>query len=421
MEVDLSAIKKGIAIILGGVLGGLLGFFFPTVGEGLGPLGDLYLEAFQMCTIPIIVTSLISSLGKIFMTDRSRILIKISIVILISFIFTAFLSLMLSFLIKPGFEVGSENKKMFGKLMYEKELEHPEAAKDKESRKQQAENLSFLTFIQSIVPKNIFESLAQSHLPSIFFFSILTGVALGKVRRENSELLINLFSTLFDGFLQIIEWLAALLPLGVFCLLAGTVSTVGFTTIIAFGKGIIIIYGVSIIISILAILIICKRLNFRLGFLCKALSKTIIFALASGNVLVAMLPAIEVTSTTLRVDKETTGLVIPFGLLMFSAGMTAVFLTTTIFVGNLYEMVFSINSYLIMIVGSIIAAITAPDMPLTGAINVISIIFDQLGLPTAMASTLVSGLDPIFDPIICLVDILSVIAITVLVQQPAPK
>lgn len=230
--------------------------------------------------------------------------------------------------------------------------------------------------------------------------------------------MLDLFSTFFDGFLKIIDWLAALLPLGVFCLLAGTASTVGFGTILAFSKGIIIIYTVSISISILSILIISRRSKLSLAGTCKALGKTIIFALASGNSLVAMLPAIEVTSTTLKVNKETTGLVIPFGLLMFSAGLTTVFLTTSFFVGNLYETIFSVNSYLVMIVGSIIAAITAPDMPLTGAINVISIIFDQLGLPTAMASTLVSGLDPILNPIICLVDILSVIAITVLVKQP---
>lgn len=416
MTVDLSTVKKGVAIILGGLLGAIVGFLFPAIGKNIAPLGDLYLGAFQMCTIPIIITSLISSLGKIFITNKSQLLVKVSFVLAFSFIFTAILSLMLCLFIKPGSDVDTQDKKMFGKLMYEKELEHPEDVQ--KERQQQTADVSFMGFIESIIPKNIFQSLSQSQLPSIFFFSILTGIALGKARRENSEELIDLFSTLFDGFLKIIDWLAALLPLGVFCLLAGTASTVGFNMILAFSKGIIIIYIVSISISILAILIIsrCSKLSIRSA--CKALSKTIIFALASGNALVAMLPAIEVTSTTLKVNKETTGLVIPFGLLMFSAGLTTVFLTTSFFVGNLYEIAFSMNSYLIIILGSIIAAITAPDMPLTGAINVISIIFDQLGLPTAMASTLVSGLDPILNPIICLVDILSVIAITLLVKQP---
>jgi Na+/H+-dicarboxylate symporter len=137
--------------------------------------------------------------------------------------------------------------------------------------------------------------------------------------------------------------------------------------------------------------------------------------MGTSNGYAAIPSAIRGLHNGLKLDKDTTNLVIPLGISLNPHGTVMHFAISTMFMVQLYGKGMDINLFFVILFGSILAGLAATGAPGLAALGMISIVLDPLGLPVGVAVILLAAVDPIVDPILTVVNVHSNCASTAVV------
>src|SRR5262249_58478272 len=83
-----------------------------------------------------------------------------------------------------------------------------------------------INFLNLFIPSNPFQSLSNNVVPAVVVFSVAVGVAL--IGIENKQALLGNLSTFNRAMGRITQFLAKLMPFGVFALVASASVTISF-------------------------------------------------------------------------------------------------------------------------------------------------------------------------------------------------
>lgn len=163
----------------------------------------------------------------------------------------------------------------------------------------------------------------------------------------------------YEAFELIFIWLIYLLPIGLFCLLAGLMSNVNPTLLRA-----LLTYIVTACLAIIGLLMLYHCLLWRLvggGFLrpLKALKEPLMLAFIANNSIIAIPVCLEALHKNLAVDKRVAELVVPFGMIANRHGVIFLFAYTTVFLMQIYGINFDINKLSIAYLASILTGMAA--------------------------------------------------------------
>ena len=167
--------------------------------------GDIFLRALRMIVIPLVFTSI--ALGVAGMGDSAslgRIAGKTILYYIVTTVIAATIGLTLVNLVKPG--VGA-NLNLAEKVTSVGSGE-----------------ISFIDQIVSIVPSNIFESMAKGDLLPIIFFAVVFGFFMNKVAEQHTNTLKELFTAVYEVIMKITMFIIRLAPIGVFAIVANVVG-----------------------------------------------------------------------------------------------------------------------------------------------------------------------------------------------------
>ncbi len=158
-----------------------------------------------MTVLPYIAVSLVANLGRLALTDTRRLswIGGLTLAGLWASVFVAILALSWTF---PQWHSGS---------FFSTALIEPPA---------KTELFSYF------VPANIFESLAENHVPAIIIFCVCAGLALATVKRRRR--LIKQLDVATALLLRVSKFITLLAPIGVFAIAASTAGTVEFDELI---------------------------------------------------------------------------------------------------------------------------------------------------------------------------------------------
>jgi len=214
----LSRIVLEPKVILLAVAAGLLsGYFFRPLGAAVAPYGIIYFSLMAMCILPMMVLAIISGLGNMLRSPDTRGSFKKFILIYgLGFLVPALAGILAALIGKPGVGMVNQNLSLLGKEV----LSAGQPSTDLQAP------LSLLSFIGRIVPENIFAAFSQGHVISIVFISILVGLAMGLIHSPKAEEVLEHTRVGYEAFELIFAWLIYLLPIGLFCLLAGLMSRI---------------------------------------------------------------------------------------------------------------------------------------------------------------------------------------------------
>lgn len=110
-------------ILLGAGAGALLGMGNPILAMRLAPLGDIYLTLLTMCVIPIMMTAVISSFGRLLSTQQAgKYLMRIGSVFVCGIILTTAVGLMVGVLGEPGAGLTPEIRATLGAVLQQAEI-----------------------------------------------------------------------------------------------------------------------------------------------------------------------------------------------------------------------------------------------------------------------------------------------------------
>ncbi len=420
-------------VILSMLAGLIIGIYFKGLTKYLAPIGEIYISILKMSVLPIMISAVVVSISKLLRSrEASRYLYKIIIFSVLFFIGVTIIGLSVGTVSISLTGDDSEMKKAIGKMMIAKDensnlfgdLKFKSVIKEIDSRfyiedKQDKEGL--IKFIVNLIPKNIFTALTKGQTLKIIFFFIILGVMLKFVSDKSSSNLISFFEGLFEAFLTFIKFAMYFLPFGLCALMADQFSQIGFTIFSSLIKLIILIYMSSLLIFFISTLIIWRYCRGSYFMQYAALKDAIVIALGTRSSFAALPSAITGLVEGLQLNKDRANLTVALGFTLCKYGKILIFCIGAVFAAHLYDHTLGLESYLIIIISSILAAMAASGAPSLVSRTMISMVLLPLGIPAEAIIVILLAIDPIVDPILTLISTYPNYALTAIIANEHSK
>lgn len=382
-------------IYLLSIVGGMLcGVYFKDFGKSLQPYAQMYINLLQLSVIPIIVMTVTSGISNITShpDNRSKIW-RISSSLLLLLFLSSSLATLLGYLWSPGeglsknYEIASlvnniGDGKLFKEILINEEISTSITP-------------SLVKFFLSSIPNNIFSALSQGAVLQIIVFSIILGAALGYKYSQDGINRSKAIDTLFPIFTLINNGVLAFLPVGIFFLLSSQFSSFKLSTIIVLTKLILTLCVTMMLLIIIFVGIIWYCSKKRLSEVINALSYITLMAVSTRSSFACIPSCIEGMSKFF--DKDTTGLVIPFGNTTCRYGSIVFYSIGTIFIADIFMAELSFYGYFTIVFCSVLASFAASGFVGIVALQLITVVLDPLGLPLGTILALFIAIDPIVD------------------------
>ncbi|MBF0595232.1 MAG: dicarboxylate/amino acid:cation symporter [Candidatus Omnitrophica bacterium] len=385
-------------IFAGVILGCAIGLLFKGLAERLTFFADVFLSLIQMCVIPIIVTAIISSLGRLVARQFStRFLSRLVLIFAGGLIFASLVGLSAGTWAKPGADLNENARGRIGEMIAQYETGT--------IGRNDAPSHGLLGFLKEIVPSNVFGAFSQGKMLSILFFCILFGISLGLVRTQAGRVTLFVMEALYDAFQTMFGWVMYVLPFGLCVLFAAQISHIGLTIFATLIKFIVVVYLTCVLMMLLYTVLIWWRRRGALFAGLSALREPLIVALGTSSSYAATPSALRCLQENLRVKKGASNLVIPLGVNLHPQGQVMYFVLAIILIAQIYHVSLGVQGIIIMLVGSIVAAMGTAGVPGAGSLSILALVLAPLGLPAQTAIVLLIAIDPLIDPVLTVVNV----------------
>ncbi|MCX5516004.1 hypothetical protein C3941_04780 [Kaistia algarum] len=398
-------LRHPLSVFAGMALGGFYGWVDKGGTPLIEPIGHVYLRLLQMCVIPLLFTAVVTSLGKLFSDGSARRYVaRLLVLMALGMALAGGMGLVLGEWGQPGAELQQQARQVIGEVIARAEATGQTL--------QSGGSASIVDMAVGIVPDNIFVALSSGNMLAILFFAVLFGVALGSIDKEKSERAIGLFESLYDAFIKIIGWLMYALPFGLFCLAYSQISAIGVPILIAMTRLVLLIYAGCLALIVIAYLVIWWRTGGSIWRSVSALREAVFVAFGTSSSFAAVPAALRGLKRDLGIDRNVVDLVMPLGITLNPPGSVFHFAIATMFLANLYGVHLDAGQIAFVLVASILAGAAASGAPGAAALSMISLILIPLGLPVEVAIILLVAIDPIVDPALTIVNVLTNAATT---------
>jgi Na+/H+-dicarboxylate symporter len=223
----------------------------------------------------------------------------------------------------------------------------------------------------------------------------MLGIAMIKVG-EKAKPVITLFQSANDIVLELVMILMKLAPIGVFCLIAKTFATEGFSIIyslIQYFLTVALALALHFSLTYGTLFSVLTRLN-PLHFFKKMLTAlSFAFSTASSNATIPV--TMKVVEEDLGVDKSVASFTVPLGATINMDGTAIMQGVATVFIAGVYAVDLSFADYLTVILTATLASIGTAGVPGVGLI-MLALVLHQVNLPVE-GIALIIGVDRLLD------------------------
>lgn len=301
-------------VICSVVLGILFGWWFPTIGAGMKPLGEGFVNLIKMMIAPIIFCTIVTGIAK---TGDMRQTGRVGIKALVYFEIVTTLALLIGLGVghiqKPGVGVNVDRQalqKEYDKAKQDKKLEAPKSVSE---------------HLLKIIPKTLVSAFVEGEILQVLLVALLFAGALsisGERAKPAVAALEEVSSWLF-AMMKIVMWAA---PIGAFGAMAFTVGKFGLESLAGLLRLMIGFY-LTCFLFIFVVLGLILRLVCQISLwqFLKFIRSEILLVLGTSSSESA-LPLLMDKLTKLGCSRSVTGIVVPTGY-SFNLDGTSIYLT----------------------------------------------------------------------------------------------
>ncbi|MBP6322527.1 MAG: dicarboxylate/amino acid:cation symporter [Fusobacteriaceae bacterium] len=372
-------INESMQVLIAMVLGIVAGVVLGEKASIFAPLGDIFISLIKMLIIPLILVSIIlgsAALGKTKSAGKVGIF-TISYYLITSGVATI-LGLVAGTIFKPG----------LGVTIPEKFITSAETFAGNQKIAGVWET------VIGIIPSNPFQSLSSGNILQILFFALFFGIALSTMPEEKQKPLVDALETANDAMIWMIKKVLIIAPIGVFGLMASSISQFGLDIMVLVLKLFLVFAGTLILIHFGMIPGLVKAFTGMNPFhFINGMKETQLFAFASASSM-ATLPLNKTECEGLGVRSEVTSFVLPLGATINMNGNAMLYALTAVFFAQFYGIELGMMQYVTIVVTSVLGAIGTAGVP--GPALLIVAVLIAAGIPVT-ALPLVFGVDRLFD------------------------
>lgn len=413
-----------IGLILGliwGLLSSLAGFNEFT-SNYIRPFGDIFITLLKLIAVPLVLASLVvgvSSLND--MTKLSRMGGKTVGIYMITTVLAITIGLTAVNIVQPGKILPEETRNTLMESYSESVESRGEAAQEVLDR-------SPLQFVVDIVPENFFDAASEnSNMLQIVFVAVLLGIGIVKIPLQKAQPLINVFESLNDVVIKIVDLVMKMAPYGVFALmavviidLAGDDISQALTLLNALAWYCLVVVGALI----LHVLIVYSSLfkifsNMKLRDFFKAIQPAILLGFSTSSSVATLPVTMDRVEKNLGVEEEVSSFVLPVGATINMDGTSLYQAVAAVFIAQALGLDLSIAQQLTIVLTATLASIGAAGVPGAGIIMLV-IVLQAIQVPVE-GIALILGVDRILDMVRTAVNVTGDAAVSVAVAHTEGK
>lgn len=378
-----------VALVLGVVIGAIF-HGNETVMNIIAPIGDIFIRLIKMIVVPIVIAALVVSIAGVGDIKKlgklgGKTLLYFEVVTTIAIA----IGLLSANLFHPGAGLDTTS------------LEKSDISKYEATTKT-AESQGFAETIVHIVPKNIFESMAQGDLLPIIFFSVFFGLGIAAIGDKGKPVL-----HFFEGVLEAMFWVTnqvmKFAPFGVFALIGVTVAKFGVASLIPLGKLVIAVYVTMAFFVFIVLGVIAKMSGTSIFVLIKVLKDELILAFTTASS-EAVLPRLMDKMEKFGCPKSITSFVIPTGYTFNLDGSSIYQALASLFVAQMYGINLSLTQQITLLFVLMLTSKGMAGVPGASFVVVLTTL-GSMGLPLEGVA-FIAGIDRILDMVRTAVNVL---------------
>ncbi|GGE23643.1 proton/glutamate symporter [Jeotgalicoccus coquinae] len=363
-------------IAIGAVIGVIVGFILGENVRFIAPIGDAFLQLLKMLIIPLVITTILSGILKL---NDIKSFGKVGGGFLFYLIITSLIATTIGFLVAMVIQPGKGNTSF---------LNHGESV--------EAEEFSFSDHFLSMIPANIFESLANMDMLPIIIFTIAIGLVILSLGKEKNSTVVKFIDEAANIMLRLTEFVIQLAPYGIFALLASLVGTFGSDMLSAVASFILADYIAMAIVFLVVYPLILKFITKLSPFqFYKNVYPSILFAFTTSTSSATIPVSLRVMKKNVGISEKTAGFTIPFGATANMDGMAVALGVISVFATNLYGIELTFGLFLQIVFLGLVLSIGAAGVRGAGIIFSM-ILLETLGMPLELVPVL-AAIWPIID------------------------
>tara|TARA_B100000945_G_C20405111_1_gene609555 strand:+ start:424 stop:1668 length:1245 start_codon:yes stop_codon:yes gene_type:complete len=347
-------------ILIAMIFGIIFGIYYQNFGgnEGISysiitSLGTIFIRLLKMIIVPLIFCSIVSGVSGIENNSKlGRIGIKTFSYYFVTSLLAILVGLTLTNLIQPGLGTSLNYDTNFDANSIQKPGSPAE-------------------ILIRMIPINPIQAASSGDMLGIIFFAIFLGFGITQISDESSNLLKNLFKSIFEAMMKITQIIIQMAPIGVFGLITKSISISGITIFSVIGKYMITIaFGLSIhlFVTLPLLFYLTTKINPIKHFYSMSSAMATAFSTSSSNATLPM--TIKCVKENAGVSNEVSSFVLPMGATINMDGTALYECAGVLFISQVLGIELTLLQQCIIVLTALLASIGAAGIPSAGLVMI---------------------------------------------------
>ena len=410
-------------IIIGLVAGALFGVFAAVnqlsgfTRDWITPFGTLFVNLLKLIAMPLVFASLVTGVASLADVSKlSRMGGRTIGIYLLTTVFAITIGLVVVNVLQPG-------KSIPRAVSADLQASYVEEVEGRAATIEKVKERGPLQPLVDIVPQNVVAAFSENRrMLQVVFFALFFGVSLILIPNEHTRVVKSFVQGLNDIIIKMVDLIMVSAPIGVFALIAGTItavagdniesvlsllSSLGFYTLV-------VVFGLLLHVLLVYSTIVHFFTRFSLKEFYKGIAPAQLLAFSTSSSAATLPVTIECVEENLGVKNEVAAFVLPLGATINLDGTALYQGVATVFIAQALGMDLNLAAQLTIVLTALLASIGTAPVPAAGIVMLV-IVLESVGVPSS-GIALILGVDRILDMVRTATNVTGDAAVTVLVD-----
>ncbi|MFU1969238.1 dicarboxylate/amino acid:cation symporter [Bordetella avium] len=366
-----------VQVLVAIVIGVLLGYFKPDLGEAMKPLGDGFIKLVKMIIAPVIFLTVTTGIAA--MSDLKkvgRVAGKAMVYFLVFSTLALIIGMVVSRIVQPGAGLhidpaSLDQKSVAGYVT-------------------KAHDSTITGFLLNIIPATMLSPFVGGDILQVLFVAVLFGLSLAMVG-PRAQPITDFFNALSAPVFKLVAILMKAAPIGAFGAMAFTIGKYGIKSIVNLAMLVGTFYATSVLFVVVVLGMVARYNGFSIIKLVRYIREELLLVLGTSSS-EAALPTLMEKMERAGCSKSVVGLVVPTGY-SFNLDGTNIYMTmAALFIAQACDIPLSLGDQILLLLVAMLSSKGAAGVTGAGFITLAATLSVVPTVPVA-GMALILGVD----------------------------
>lgn len=366
-----------VQVLFAIVVGILLGYFKPDLGQAMQPLGDGFIKLVKMIIAPVIFLTVATGIAA--MSDLKkvgRVAGKAMLYFLVFSTLALIVGMVVSHIVQPGAGMHINPATLDQKAV--------------SGYVAKAHDSTITGFLLNVIPTTIFSPFVGGDILQVLFVAVLFGIALAQVG-ERGKPVLNFLTALAQPIFKLVAILMKAAPIGAFGAMAFTIGKYGIKSIVNLAMLVGTFYATAVLFVVVVLGMVARYNGFSILKLVRYIREELLLVLGTSSS-EAALPTLMQKMERAGCSKSVVGLVVPTGY-SFNLDGTNIYMTmAALFIAQACDIPLSLGDQILLLLVAMLSSKGAAGVTGAGFITLAATLSVVPTVPVA-GMALILGVD----------------------------